>query len=251
MKFSLIVLLIFSSLAAMAQVNQLDSKGRKQGPWQKKYDKINVYKYKGQFVDGKPVGTFTYFYESSKVKAVIKHTPNSNRSVAYYYHENGALMSYGIFRDELKDSVWANFGPSQRVSSTETYVKGVLNGPKTIYFIPADPNDKSQIKSAVFMYVNGVIDGPYKEYHDNTKTKVVGQYKNNKRDGVWNHYHPNGKQMYLIRYKNGVKHGWCMSYDETGKEIFKEYFYYGRRLTGDELKNKMEQLKKLGINPNE
>jgi len=251
MKFSLSTLLIFLSLVSFAQVNQVDAQGRKQGIWQKKYKGIHVYKYKGQFKDDKPVGTFTYFYESSKTKAVIKHDPNSNRSVAYYYHENGALMSHGIFRNQVKDSVWLNFGPSQRISNTETYVNGVLHGKKVVYYVPELVEDKSQIPSAVFMYVNGVLNGPYKEYHQNTKTKVNGQYKNNKRDGIWEHYHPNGRKMSLYRYKMGVKHGWWMSYDNMGKEQYKEYFYYGSRLTGDKLKAKMKELKELGINPNQ
>lgn len=251
MKFSLITLITLISLLSLGQVNQLDSKGRKQGVWQKKYEGIHVYKYKGQFKDDKPVGTFTYYYESSKVKAVIKHEANSNRSVAYYYHENGALMSHGIFRNQVKDSIWLNFGPSQRISNTETYVGGVLHGKKVVYYVPEVVSDKSQIPSAVYIYVNGILDGPFTEYHQNTKTKVKGQYKDNKRDGIWTHFHPNGRKMHLYRYKSGVKHGWCMSYDDTGKEEFKQYFYYGRRLTGDVLKKKMSQMKELGINPNE
>ena len=251
MKFSLITFITFISLISFAQVNQVDSQGRKQGPWQKKHEGIHVFKYKGQFKDDKPVGTFTYYYKSSKVKAVIKHESNSNRSVAYYYHENGALMSHGIFRDQVKDSIWLSFGPSQRISSTETYVKGILHGKKVVYFVPEIVTDKSQIPSAVFNYVNGVLEGAYTEYHQNTKTKVKGQYKENKRDGIWMHYHPNGRKMSLYRYKSGVKHGWCISYNDMGKEQFKQYFYYGRHLTGDALKRKMQQLKELGINPNE
>ena len=34
--------------------NQIDSKGRKQGPWSKTYPKSKVYEYKGQFKDNKP-----------------------------------------------------------------------------------------------------------------------------------------------------------------------------------------------------
>ncbi len=251
MKFSLSVLFLGLFFSALTQVNEVDSQGRKQGPWQKKYEGIHVLKYKGQFKNDKPVGTFTYYYKSSKVKAVVKHGENTNRSVAYYYHENGALMSHGIFRDQEKDSVWLNFGPSQRISNTETYAKGILHGKKVVYFVPEIVTDKSQIPSIVSNYVNGSLEGPYKEYHQNTKTKVTGEYKNNKRNGVWTHYHPNGRKMALYRFKEGIKHGWCISYDNSGKEQYKQYFYYGRHLTGDALKEKMRQLKELGVNPNQ
>lgn len=251
MKLKLLIFLCFSALFSFGQVNQVDSKGRKQGPWQKKYDNSHVLRYKGQFKDGKPVGTFTYYYPSNKVMAIIKHQEGSTRSVAYYYHENGSLMSYGIFRNEVKDSVWINFGPSERLSSTETYVNGQLSGKKVVYFIPEDPSDKSQIVSAVYIYKNGVLDGEFKEFHRNGAKKTVGQYVNGKRDGVWNMYHINGRQAHLYRYKKGVKHGWSYSYDEAGKETYKAYFYYGRHLEGKELEEKLSQMKKLGVNPNQ
>ena len=235
----------------VAQLNEIDAQGRKQGPWQKKYDGINVLQYKGQFKDDKPVGKFTYFYKSSKVKAVIKHDENSNRSVAYYFHENGALMSHGIFKDQKKDSVWLNFGPSQRISNTETYKNGILHGKKVVYYVPEDLNDKSQIPMAVSYYENGQLQGEYREYHNNTAPRTVGAYLNHKRHGEWKHFDPGGNQTHLYRYKNGAKHGWSISYDESGGEQYKEYFYYGQRLTGKRLKEKMRQLKELGINPNE
>ncbi len=251
MRLSLLFIFVFTAVGAFAQINQVDSKGRKQGQWAKKYDDRNVLKYKGQFKDDKPVGTFTYYYPSSKVKAIIKHDDNSDRSVAYYYHENGSLMSHGIFRGANKDSIWVNFGPSERVSSAETYSNGVLNGKKVVYFVPEDPNDKSQIPSIVSNYKDGVLDGEYKEFHVNTAPKAKGQYVNGKRHGIWYYYHLNGRQSHLYRYKNGVKHGWCSSYDENGKEIYKAYFYYGRHLEGKELQEKLSQMKKLGVNPNE
>jgi len=236
---------------AFGQMNQVDAKGRKQGPWQKKYDGLQVLKYKGQFKDDKPVGTFTYYYESNKVMAIIKHQENSNRSTAYYYHENGSLMSYGIFRNQVKDSIWLNFGPSERISSSETYVNGELHGKKIVYYVPEDPSDKSQVPSAIYLYTKGMPNGEFKEFHVNGGTKTIGQFANGKRVGVWNDYHISGRQAHVYRYKNGVKHGWCTSHDESGKEIYKAYFYYGRHLEGKELQEKLSQMKKLGVNPNE
>lgn len=234
----------------LAQPNQVDEQGRKQGPWQKKYEGINVLQYKGQFKNDKPVGKFTYYYKSSNVKAVIKHDENSNRSIGYYFHENGALMSYGIFRDQKKDSIWLNFGPSQRISNTETYKNGVLHGKKVIYYIPEILTDKSQIPMSVAYYEDGLLQGEYREYHNNLTMKIAGTYLDNKKHGEWKHFDPGGKKTHLYRYKNGVKHGWSIGYDEHGGEHFKAYFYYGKRLTGKKLEEKMRQMKELGINPN-
>ncbi len=250
MKLILTFIFIASAFFGATQINQVDAQGRKQGPWAKKYEGRSVYKYKGQFKDDKPVGKFTYYYESNKVKAIIKHDENSNRSEAYFYHENGNLMSFGIYRDMKKDSVWLNFGPTKRLSTSETYKNGVLHGKKIIYYVPQDINDKSRRIASVSYYENGKLEGEYIEYFDYQVVKTRGNYLHNKKHGVWTTYHPNGKKMNVIRYKNGQKHGWAFAYDENGKQLVKKYFYYGRLLEGEKLEEKMKQLKELGINPN-
>ena len=253
MKVSVLICSFFLLTTGFSQgsVNQVDAKGRKQGKWQKTYEGSRVFQYKGQFKDDVPVGKFTYFYESSKVKAVIIHDDNSDRSTAYYFHENGSLMSNGIFRGKEKDSIWVNFGPSERLSNKEEYKNGVLHGKKIVYYVPEDLNNKSQIPAAVYIYKNGVLEGEFKEYFEDLSVKTTGQYAANKKVGVWVRYHPNGKKMTLTRYKNGRRHGWCKAYDVLGKETGSMYYYYGRLLEGDELKEKMAKLKELGVNPNE
>ncbi len=251
MKYSLGALITFFAFVSMGQLNQLDAKGKKQGDWGKLYEGSRVFEYKGQFVNDKPVGKFTYYYPSSKVKAIIQHDENSTRSTAFYYHENGSFMSYGIFRNQLKDSIWVNFGPSQRISNTETYKNGKLEGEKVIYYVPEELADKAQIPAVISNYKNDMLDGEYTEYFDGKNVKVKGAYYQNKKDGVWTHCHTSGKPMMVIRYDKGVKHGWMFGYDESGKEIGKKYNYHGRHLEGKALAEKMRQMKELGINPNE
>ena len=113
--------LFFSAPQVWAQtVNQKDTQWRKQGPWQKTYPKSRAFEYKGQFKDDKPVGTFHYYYPSTKLKAVVKHDEKTGRSVSVMYHENGVVMAKGIFRDQEKDSIWEYYGPSGRLSTKET-----------------------------------------------------------------------------------------------------------------------------------
>lgn len=250
MKTGIFVLFVLISSLALAQ-NVTDSKGLKQGPWSKLYPGTKVYQYKGQFKDDKPVGTFTYFYETTKVKAIVKHGEGTNRSEAFFYHENGKLMSYGIYRDLKKDSIWLNFGPSGRLSNSESYKNDVLNGKKTVYYIPEDPNDKSQIVSTVMNYSNGKLNGDYTEYFNGGGVKVKGKYEMDRKIGVWERYHVTGKKMMLERYKNGLRHGWCYGYDESGKELGKQYYYEGRQLKGKELDAKLAELKRKGIDPNQ
>lgn len=250
MKFLLSLISIFLLAISFAQPNKVDSQGRKQGEWGKTYPDSKVYMYKGQFKNDKPVGDFTYFYESSKVKAIIKHGATGARSEAYFYHENGVLMSFGIYRNYKKDSVWTNFGPSGRVSNRTEYKDDKIHGKRIIYFVPEDPNDKSVLISESYTYVNGVLDGEFNSYFLNTRVKEKGNYKNNLKEGIWEEFYPNGKRRVLYRYKQGKKHGWIIVYDDSGKRIKENYYYYGNRLEGEELEQKLKQMEEKGIDPN-
>ena len=67
--------LLFFLLIAVQGISQnvIDANGKKQGQWSKLHPGTKVYQYKGQFKDDKPVGTFMYYYQSSKLKAIVKH----------------------------------------------------------------------------------------------------------------------------------------------------------------------------------
>ncbi len=231
--------------------NVTDAKGLKQGPWAKKYQGTSIYEYKGQFKDNLPVGTFTYYYKNTKLKAIINHGEGSKRSEAIFYHENGVVMSKGIYRNLKKDSIWLNYGPSGKLSNLENYKNDLLEGKKIIYYIPENPSVKTQRVMSELLYKGGKLNGSSVHYFDNGALKEKGNYIEDRKVGVWETYHFNGIKSGLQRYKNGVKHGWCIVYDENGKEIGRSYFYYGKRLTGKALQDKLEQLKKLGIGPND
>ena len=148
------------------EVNKTDAKGRKQGPWQKTYPDSRAFEYKGQFKDDKPVGTFYYFYPSTKKKAIVVHDELSGRSVAYMYHETGVDLAYGIYRNMKKDSVWTYYGPSGKVSYKETFKEGKLNGKKTVFYVSDDPADKSLRVAMVQHYANDVLQGEEIEYFE-------------------------------------------------------------------------------------
>jgi antitoxin component YwqK of YwqJK toxin-antitoxin module len=243
--------IVFALPSVFAQLNFTDKQGRKQGNWQKTYPKSSALEFKGAFKDDKPTGVFTFYYPSTKVKAVVRHSDKEARSEAFFYHENGELMTYGVYRNMKKDSVWLNFGPSGRISFKESYKNDILDGAKVVYFVSEDLNNKSSKISSMSNYKNGQLDGELKEYFDFGGTKTTGQYTADKKVGIWQEYHPNGQKMAFTRYKNGTKHGWCMAFDESGKEVSKVYFFYGKQKTGKDLEFLMKQMKEKGVNPNE
>lgn len=248
-KLTLLVLLLTSF--AFGQVNQVDAQGRKQGKWEKTYEGSIVYQYRGQFKDDKPVGKFTYYYESGKVKAIIQHNHvEKGRSLAYFYHENKQLMSAGIYHNMKKDSTWVNFTPGGLLSAKEEFKNDKLNGATYVYFVTGGLNKSPQpIASTKKTYKDGILHGEYVEYFASGSTKLRGEYVNNKQVGAWEEFHLNGKRAATYRYDNGKKHGYQIAYDETGKRLAEIFYYNGHMIEGERLEKLLEDLEAKGINP--
>ncbi|PKR79959.1 hypothetical protein CW751_12075 [Brumimicrobium salinarum] len=251
--FYIILILSFSftSFNINAQRNQIDSQGRKQGEWVKFYENSSVVRYKGQFKDDEPIGKFVYYYPSNSVRTIMIHDKGSNRTEAFFYHENEELIAHGIYRDKKKDSVWTHFLPTGHYSYTETYRNDKLNGKRITFYGPEVTDTKTKIVLREANYKNGRLNGPYMSYFPDGVKKEKGQYKNGVRDGVIEKYHPNGKIMIKERWKNRTKHGWWKTYDESGKELGRKYYYKGESLEGKKLEEHLQDLKSRGVNPNQ
>lgn len=250
MKSRLTLLVVLLAGFAFGQINQVDSQGRKQGKWEKTYEGSAVYQYRGQFKDDKPVGKFIYYYESSKVKAVIKHNEvEKGRSLAFFYHENGEVMSAGIYRNMKKDSIWVNFTPGGKLSTKEEFKNDKLNGVTLVYFVSEDIASPNPVVATRKIYKNGILDGDYYEYFVNGKTKMRGKYVNNKQHGPWEEFHLNGNRAITYRYNNGKKHGYQIAYDEGGKRLGEVFYYNGHLIEGERLKALLKDLEAKGINP--
>ena len=246
----LIFLSTFLIGISFAQTNVKDAKGRKQGLWIKYYPNSRVPEYQGEFKDNIPQGTFTYFHPNNKTKAILKHENNGARTTAYMYHDNGKLLSYGIYRHMKKDSVWTFFNEFGRLVMTETYKNDVLNGEKRLYYLPSDPQDKREICIGIYQYVDGQKEGAFKEYFSTGQVRTTGQTINGKRHGEYVYYELDGKKMSIEHYHKGQMHGWFIGYNKDGSEGGKRYFYYGRQLSGKELEINMKSQKAKGQNPN-
>lgn len=228
-------------------VNIKDVNGKKQGPWQKTYPNSRAFEYKGQFKDDKPVGTFTYYYPSTKTQAIIVHDEKTGRSSAVMYHENGVVMAKGIYRNQQKDSIWLYYNPSAKLSTKENYVKGKLDGPQLIYYHFENPNDTRVVVAKSSTYKNGVLNGDVIEYFDDNTVKSKVTYVNGKKNGKLVINHPGGQPMVTENYQNGIQHGWQYAHDSSGKVTGKQFYRFGQRIQGKELENYLQQCKEKGI----
>jgi len=231
--------LFFVGITAHGQVNQTDSKGKKQGFWKKPYPSSNVFQYVGQFKDDLPYGQFTYYYESGKTKIILDYK-DARTSYAKMYHETGYLMARGKYIDQKKDSTWVTYDDRGVISYQEDYKSGLLNGQRVVFYEP----QAGQYKVMEYSYwKNGIQHGEYKKYHPNSKLAEEGNYIDGNRDGQIKYYHPNGKVSLIANFQFAVRHGFQTSYDEKGVQIGYKFFWYGEELKGEAMKKKIIEYK--------
>jgi antitoxin component YwqK of YwqJK toxin-antitoxin module len=250
MKYCLF-LWIFTIGSAIAQVNQVDSKGLKQGMWYKDFPGTKIHMYEGVFKDDKPVGVFKYRYESGSIKAIVDNKPNSKLSMVKMYFENEALMSEGCYWDQKKDSIWINYNERGELVSAESYVDDKLNGKKIIYYLNDQLEAGKMNMLSVTNYVNDLKDGAYKEFHPTGKVKMTGNYAGGERIGEWVEYYNTGQVMTRVRYNRDVLHGWAYYYDKNGTQLSKTMWRDGFKLEGKDLESFLKRCKDKNLDPNQ
>ena len=232
-------------LSAQEKINQKDSQGRKQGTWKKAYEDAKAFKYVGQFKDDKPIGKFIYYRKNGSVEAVIIFSENGKVGRSTMYHNSGYVMAKGKYINQQKDSIWLYFDDRGYISYQEKYANGKQNGQSVYYYQPRD----GKLPVARYEYYkNGVLDGEFKEYHENMNLKTEGNYKDGNLHGMVKHYHGNGKLKKIARYKYAVRHGFWIFYDESGKKVGDKLYWEGKLLKGEAREKKVAEMKAANKN---
>jgi hypothetical protein len=237
------------SLSVAAQVNQTDAKGKKQGPWRKSYPNSSVLVYEGTFKDDRPVGTFTYYFESGAKKAIIEHGLKGGKSAVLLFFENGQLLSDGFYHLEKKDSLWYNYAPSGELISAENYKNDLLHGKAVYYYKEGQVLEhKLQVERKV-NYQAGKLHGVYQAYFYNGKLKQEGTFEKGLKQGIWTEYNSAGQKVATMKYDKDLLHGWLYTFNKDGSLLSKVLYLDGVALSEKDTKAYLERCKALNIAP--
>jgi len=210
---------IFLSLLSFAQVNHLDSKGLKQGKWQKTYDNGKI-RYTGIFKNDIPVGTFTYFFEKEGGKmSEITYRGESGIGYAVAYHTTGIKQAEGLYNRQLKDSVWTYYSRKGILTQRESYTMGQMNGPRITYWENAKVAEIVDFK-------DGEENGRWVRKWDNGTLRTIGTYKGGMLEDECIYYDENAKMIAKGHYHKSKKHG-TWYYFEDNRVVSKEIYRYG------------------------
>ena len=231
-----VTLIAFSSIVLCqieTSINQVDSEGRKQGYWIKKYTDETIL-YEGYFKDDHPVGEFKRYYENKTLKSVLQFSTSGKEANAILYHPNGNIASKGKYVNQKKEGKWqffsertkdylisediysgdlrngmsVKFYPDSTIAERVGYINDIRQGEWTRYY----PNGSILLKSH---YLNGILDGKFETWFEDGKIEYSGQYKNDSRDGLWIIYNEEGKVKYKVEYIDGITSDRQMEIDES------------------------------------
>jgi antitoxin component YwqK of YwqJK toxin-antitoxin module len=220
-KTLLFLFFITLSLHSFAQnINQTDTKGLRQGIWQKKYPNGKLM-YQGNFKDNYPIGEMKRYHKNGILKAILLFSEQGKKAKAQLFNTKKRLVAKGNFIQNKKDSVWIYFDSNQNIRFSETYQNGLKSGETKYFFqnkniseiITFDKNIKNGSWKRFFRegkiyfaanYKNGKLNGSYQSFYRSGRLEIDGIYKNNKRNGKWDYYSDRGKLLFTIDYIDGI-----------------------------------------------
>ncbi|TNE29427.1 MAG: hypothetical protein EP346_06375 [Bacteroidetes bacterium] len=225
MKHIFLTLALLIGTTLVAQVNQTDAQGRKQGQWEKKYENSNQVRYRGEFHNDIPIGTFTYFHQSGARLSVIEYRGETGVGYATMYERGGWKMAEGIFVNEKRDSTWRYYGPDGDLVSTVNWKKGEKDGVETILY-----HDGSIAETIT--WAAGVKEGEWVQKFPDGSTRARGVYANGRLHGDVMYYGQEGRPEYIGSYVNGLKDGnWYIF--KGGRQHIKEIYDMGTLLDSE------------------
>lgn len=209
--------LIVTFCFAQTDINQVDGKGNKNGPWKGFYPQSKRLRYEGAFDHGKEIGTFKYYDDTKAQTLIAKREFNKEDNSAYttFYNQANNIVSEGKVVGKLYEGVWKYYHENSKViMTTENYAKGKLDGTRSVFY----PNAKIAEETN---YLKGVKNGPYKKYSAEGVVLEESNYKDGQFDGKAIYRDPKGNIVAQGIYVNGKKKGIWQFY-EGGKLVSEE-----------------------------
>ena len=172
----------------------------------------------GNYEDGRSTGYTTYYSNGKKSMErparfgmdhgdVRTYSMSGDLQMVRYYNE-GRLIGYSYN------------GPDGTLVDTIPLSEGLVQ------LTSKYPNGKT---SREMTYRNGVIEGPFKEYHPNGKVLEECAFDNGERTGTDHDFYEDGTPASITIWKNGDQHGEQLEYWPNGTVSERSNYVHGSR----------------------
>lgn len=199
--------LLFTSLVAQ---NLVDSNGKKQGVWSKKYPNGNL-RYSGAFKNDKEIGEFKFFDKKGKLVSTRTYELPGGKAWCKMYNFQERLHAQGYMLGKEKEGEWIFYSKNgQDTVSIESYVNGRLEGIQKTYF------ENGKIASEI-NFVNGMKQGDFIQYFSDGSKEQEGYYEKGQLHGALKIWYKTGQLKRKAFYEMSIETGKWIYYDPDGR----------------------------------
>lgn len=173
------------------------------------------------FVNGKPVGQDTIYYENGQINLIRSHDSQGlgkEDGKWLFYREDGSLKWEKNFIMGAADGEQRYYFPDSSLQRVEMWRANQLNGKKQEYW------ENGTLKKEID-YKNGEWDGMYKTFFENGMGESQQQYVNGKKEGPSTYWYENGQIFYTETHERGSKEG-----------VFERFYMNGNKWTVESYK---------------
>lgn len=190
-------------------------------------------RYKGYFVNEKPVGELIRYYPEGEVKARMNYRGDTVEAVLY--SRNGEYTLMGKFLKRRKFGVW-EYRKESQVIACEEYENDLLDGKSVKY----DLNGRVLEQKC---WKQGKREGEWSLFYDNGQLRFHTFYTADHLNGEMKTYSRNGQLRAKGLYKDNLKEGKWEFYDEEGHLVVQQVYHAG--ITENAELQELEESRKL------
>lgn len=198
-KILLVLTLIISSNLAFAQYTELVNiaeENNKPKEYILYYDNGN--KQVQSFIDGndKLNGDTIYYFENGNIQGKGRMVNNEMVGDWEAYDEQSGKLSHVLSFENDEIVSKKLFYENGTLKSNTPYVDGKIEGVYKEYY-------EDGTLAGIENYKNDLFQGESKSYHKNEELKHIGRNVNGKQEGTWKYYYDNGSLGVQVVFKNG------------------------------------------------
>lgn len=214
----------FSQEITESHINKVDLQGRRQGFW-RVYDGDGNLKFTGEYVNGKPVGEFIYYFPNGRTKAIVNQLDSGRVTHMKSFHPNGRILAQGKYVNQQKDSTWLYYNAEDgSLSAEEHYINHSREGVWKTYY------PEGRVAEEI-SYANNMKNGPWIQYFTNGNVKMKAQHVDDQLEGLYVVYHLKGGVEVSGTYLHGNKHGSWVYLNEQGELEVREEYVEGKMIS--------------------
>ncbi|MFL5730302.1 MAG: toxin-antitoxin system YwqK family antitoxin [Cytophagaceae bacterium] len=212
----------------LVEKGPVDSLRRRQKEWTE-YHLTGEFKAKGQYVDDKRIGEWTFYYPNKKIEQKGRYDKKGRAQGEWkWYYESGALLRDENYLNGKREGLLQEFTEEGKLITKGEFSDDEREGPW--YYEIVNYKEFGN-------YRLGLPDSMWKAYYiKENKLRFEGNFVNGDPDGRHTWFYANGRQQASGKFVAGMKQGEWKFFDEIGNLTLTIYYENDTEVKWDGIK---------------